>query len=541
MVPFRHNANRCFGHQRPLILGHRSLVVGLVLASLSIVFCTTPSQAQSSPPQNGCVRGTFPNFHDEGKEGTPPEGYDGPLFELSQDYPNELPPMEQYPWIDIDISTLGTDVGSIRYLNALLSYALEGNVQSGWNVQDNPIRDWFHTPWLDASLDGREFVHGLTHELDSSPGLLGPQQTKTAQTWAVGAYNARGGWAIGQIWCDPSNPDPNALNPNLEGPNSFPDGTVVWKLLFTTADDRNAPFLDGSLTWTANIFPKPLPPTTSDPNNPNNQGDQPRAFKDVRLIQMDIAVRDDRLPVGWAFATFAYFDQAEGDGPFERLVPVGLQWGNDPGVTPKMVRSGVRLEQTWINSELRDDHRYPDIHLGWGGRLSGPLDNPHSSCMSCHQTAGSPTAPLVPEAAAWFRSPNAAATADPGLAPVRERLAWFSNVPAGVPFSDTQRTATDYSLQTSIGLQRFYLATCADQILDEATSARGVGPSPADVARSTCAELADTVVSANSQSNRVSRSQALAIALAAFVIGIAIALSIARKRLAAARISRIPS
>jgi hypothetical protein len=36
-------------------------------------------------------------------------------------------------------------------------------------------------------------------------------------------------------------------------------------------------------------------------------------------------------------------------------------------------------------------------HLGWLGRLNGPVDNPQSACLSCHGTAQSPVvSPMVP-------------------------------------------------------------------------------------------------------------------------------------------------
>lgn len=68
------------------------------------------------------------------------------------------------------------------------------------------------------------------------------------------------------------------------------------------------------------------------------------------------------------------------------MVPVGLMWGNDPGVTPAMVSGGTKLNESFIN---------PDVvplmtHFGWAGRLNVPVDNRLSSCLSCHSTAQSP-------------------------------------------------------------------------------------------------------------------------------------------------------
>ncbi len=481
-----------------------------------------------------CQRGTFPNYHDEADPDAVPAGYDGPLFELSQSYPAELPEQEDYPWLEVAISE-GAPVDPHEYLNRMFEYMIEGNTDHAdeadyFNVQKNTVRPWFHTPWLDATLDGREFVHGLTHELDSRVGLLGPSQRDKAQSWAVGAYNDRGGWAIGQVWCDPNNPDPRALNPDQTGPNSLPDGSAVWKLLFTTAFEHQESFLDGSLEWTANIFPASLPLSVSNPNSADDgSADPKRVMKQVRLIQMDVAVRDDRLPLGWAFGTFAYFADAEGETGFDRLRPVGLMWGNDPGITPTMVEQGEELTATWINPAYRDKEQYPQIHLGWAGRLSGPLDNENSSCMSCHQSAGVPGVPIVPEAAAWFQADDGGGS----LAPVRERLWWFSDVPAGLPASDSQRVATDYSLQLAIGLRRFYVANCDVAALDERASDRGDGrPAAAEVALETCDELANTVVDADSIPASVGPSTPWVLALVAggFVGGVVLTNLIDRRR-----------
>jgi hypothetical protein len=459
-------------------------VVAIVAASAFAGLANADIQVDPAPggePRTGCERGTFADYHDQADGQVPPAGYDGPVFELSQDWPETLPPAEDVPWQDVDVDAmLAGDGGAAEaYLTAAFDYATEGNVEADWVPADNSVRDWYHTPWLDTSADGREFVHGLTHELDSVPLQLGPTQTEVAQTWAVGLYNAPGAWAIGQVWCDPQNPDPSALNPDDTVPNAFPDGTTVVKLLFTTADDEQAPFLEDTFEWTADIF---TTPGDGDPDNPDNSGDPPRSLQTVRLIQVDLAVRDTRLPLGWAFGTYAY-DSASGAG-WDGLQPLGLSWSNAPGVTPTMAEDlpdGRVATGQWLNEPLLATG-LEDLHLGWAGRLSGPLDNPRSSCLSCHQTAGSPAAPLVPEAS-------------PALAgrelTEAQRLGWFNDLPAGSIYSPDQIDSLDYSLQLTIGLQRFLLATCDPRVADEEVSGRGPDrPAPADQAPALCSELA---------------------------------------------------
>ena len=99
-------------------------------------------------------------------------------------------------------------------------------------------------------------------------------------------------------------------------------------------------------------------------------------------------------------------------------------WGNDPNF------SGTgELQETWINSGVTLPH------VGLQGRLNGPVDNPSSSCLSCHSTAQAPPAPMLPVAGA-----------DPRL--------WFRNIKSGTPF-DATGISLDYSLALSTGIDNF--------------------------------------------------------------------------------------
>jgi hypothetical protein len=40
------------------------------------------------------------------------------------------------------------------------------------------------------------------------PRELGPAQSSQHDNWAVGFYNARGGYTLGQVWKNPAHPDP---------------------------------------------------------------------------------------------------------------------------------------------------------------------------------------------------------------------------------------------------------------------------------------------------------------------------------------------
>jgi hypothetical protein len=116
------------------------------------------------------------------------------------------------------------------------------------------------------------------------------------------------------------------------------------------------------------------------------------------------------------------------------MLPVGVMWGNDPKLDQAAFNAGMRVKESWINPELKTPQ-----HLGFLGRLNGPVDNPASACLSCHMTAEVPA-----------RSPMIPSSSTPNL------MRWFDNLPAGNSF-DQRAIGTDYNLQISTGIQNFQL------------------------------------------------------------------------------------
>ena len=395
-----------------------SVILSLILLTIGITFVRgtnarkTASAAVTSDPAPvlpaPCVRGTFKSSRD-----TVPPNWTGPVFKLSQDYPDSPPAPETLPWKTIDFKT-----NPLAYALALRDYVFQGNVNTSspngpWVIQNNTVRKWYHAPWMDSGANGREFIDGLTRELTSVPGQLAtnPPQNKSVGNWAVGFYNAPGGFTLGQAWCNPTNPTLTSVK--------FPEGTVAGKLLFTAAPLSQVPFLAGSVEWQANI---------------NATASSPRTPQTVRLLQIDLAVRDSRnTDTGWVFGTLIYNAANGSSNPWENMQPVGLMWGDDPGVTPTV----GTIKQSWLNPAVKNLMQ----HYGWAERLNGPVDNPISSCLSCHATAGWPVAPLTP--------PSGSTDA--------QRLKWFKNVPAGQPFQAGQ-ASQDYSLQLTFGIRQFKAA-----------------------------------------------------------------------------------
>ncbi len=468
-------------------------MVALTCASEGVL--STPASATSdslrnSLAQKNCRRGTFKDYYLQGNGGDPPSSYKGRVYKLSQDYPSELPAKEEYPWLKIPFKD-GGPVDPVAYLRALLDYGLEGNVAADFYVEDNKIRKWYGSPWMDwntevasdwPGTDGREFVHGLTHEFDSAGNTFGERQLEFVDTWAQAYVNDRYAFALGQVYCDPDDPKPGALNPDPTGLNSMPDGAFVIKLLFSTVTEAELPTVKGALEWDADIFVNKSPRF----RNEGPLSRYERRIGKVRLIQIDLQVRDERSPTGWLLGTYGYDGNAKGETPWTRMTPLGLQWGNNPKVTYAETCKGPNgpcnyepLTEQWINRQAVKDLATAPLsfnHLGFGGRLAGPVDNPKSSCMGCHQTAGFPMVPILAEFA-----PNGAVL---GLDAEKHpetaqglRMMYFGNVPGGAVFSDTQLYSSDYSLQLAMGLQNFVSLRCAKD-----------APSPRP---SLCGQLAD--------------------------------------------------
>jgi hypothetical protein len=109
-------------------------------------------------------------------------------------------------------------------------------------------------------------------------------------------------------------------------------------------------------------------------------------------------------------------------------------WGD-----PTRVTSGQPPVQTVINPEAQAIIQ----HMGYKGRLNGPVDNPASSCLSCHSTAQIPadlSQPTVPG------PPPGGANPTPAV-----QRQYFRNIKSGTPFTPGQ-VALDYSLQLQNGI-----------------------------------------------------------------------------------------
>ncbi|GFZ87786.1 hypothetical protein RLOatenuis_7810 [Rickettsiales bacterium] len=280
------------------------------------------------------------------------------------------------------------------YIGLVKAYVMKGNASQDYKnsffLEDNHIRNRNHIPWKHWRASGREGFHGLTREGGfMAPYVLAPQQTSKTIAYAVGFYNNIGSYVIGKVW-ETGQPDTTFFNNN-----TFPEGSVSAKLLFVDLDEKQVPYLVNPIECKAYIYEcDSMESTQSCDSDPKVLQQSKRIVRNLRLLQMDILVRDNRAKAtGWAAGTFVYNGKLNKENRRDNLVPVGLMWGNDPDKRKSFVND--KVTETIINPDLKEtvinkSSDLPAAHLGWSGRLNGPADNPASSCISCHQTAQYP-------------------------------------------------------------------------------------------------------------------------------------------------------
>ncbi|CVK85547.1 hypothetical protein FPRO06_07355 [Fusarium proliferatum] len=358
-----------------------------------------------------------------------------------------------------------------KFAEAIREYCFDGNVEKGFRLNENTVRDWYHAPWMHyrdpdpkSSCTEREPINGFTFERATPPGEFAKTQNVALQNWAVGFYNATGATVFGDMWKDPDNPD---FSQNKE----FPVGTCVFKILLNNSTPEQMPIQDGAPTMDAVIS-----------KSTNSGRDRNDFASPLRLIQVDFAVVDKRSPIGWVFGTFMYNKDHPGKGPWDRLTLVGLQWGNDHWLTNKVYEETkaeghvAKPRECYINPEaekIRKREGGTRPSWGWNGRMNGPADNFISACASCHSTSTSH--PMyngkVKDGVKQVYGMVPPLTMAPSPQPkpgntFSDVMIYFRNVMGGVPFDEgvnpknpdeydptykSKVKSADYSLQLQVG------------------------------------------------------------------------------------------
>lgn len=368
---------------------------------------------------------------------TGPDGqpYTGPFFDVPEDWPTTPPAEPKGPWdnyASIDASNVEDFMVDMR------NYVFAALLPVDWRFQDQPSQErWYSGPWMP-----RETVRGMYDGNNQPAGSYGPDQVDCAVNYTLDLYNHVGGYTFGQVWGDPSRSvhDPNITVTSTQ----FPEGTVVAKLAMTSLPVAQVPSLANAPTWW--IYRE----SVQSPADCSTQTAGPLEWIEVRIMQMDVIVKDSRLApeTGWVFGTLAYNQEPDARGwdesmpadwkPWYQSSAVGAMWGNDP----EAPNPGDPLTQTMIGPHVNSVNK---ALLGYGGRLSGPIDGgqpvpgatPGSSCMSCHSTAQVPVefALLVP--------------AEP-IQSGHTLMDWFQNPGGNVPFT-AGAIASDYDFVIAAG------------------------------------------------------------------------------------------
>ena len=337
------------------------------------------------PPAPAGAKAPQPAFPDFGFL-PPPSQYDGPLFRLSQKYPTVKPADAKLPFLDIPFNENANEKNWLKYLLAVRQFCFEGNIQDDleWEIDDDPPK-WFHAPWQHWGRNGREGINGLTREATAQPGQLAATQTDPFQTYAVGYYNAPGAYTIGQVWKDHFNPDPTKAK--------FPVGTVVFKLLFTLATVKQVPFLDPPVEWLAYAETSKKDPSGADPRGAEGPADpnghhgprQPRDQAQRRRLGLWHLLLQRRL---------------KSKNPYENLVPVGLQWGNDKDDKVDMVNPPPWKPRSMTSSKKRSSTIpktcRPSTSAGTAGSMAPPTTTPPRVCRAIPRRSTRCKPPRIP-------------------------------------------------------------------------------------------------------------------------------------------------
>lgn len=404
------------------------IAIGGLLAAAALI-----AQARGGGSAQADRSGRFNPYADHNGDPLPP-GYAGPRYRLNYRYPSTPPatPADP-PWRQaLGGRPIGKDT-AVAYVQALKDHIAPG-IRA---LVDDPARwdpaaaHWFDQPWLGekiAGWPGREPIQG------SHPGPTFDRHTyaalgaTTMQDFVITYYNDVAAYTLHRVW---QNPNPYRPRPAA---GQFDDGAIVVKLTLTSVSGQEWAPLRGAVRSHVLAVPPGAPAGAALQVLP------------VHAMQFDLIVKDRTTSprTGWVFATLVYDCDAPGESTWDRMVPLGAMWGNDPGVVT------ADLHETVINPAAP---AYAKITLGWGGRLSGPNDastqslHPPadplriSSCMACHGTAEFPG-----DAGFFPKDPATNAFYTPGTAAWNQ---WFQDRPGTVPQSSTAtHVALDYDMVT---------------------------------------------------------------------------------------------
>jgi hypothetical protein len=301
--------------------------------------------------------------------------------QLSHNYPSSPP---SHSWLDAKSRGPITVDNASDYMTRLKAY-VEPTIRkmieapSEWDPASN---GWYDMPWMGfagpggpeiASEDGRESLLGsFTGQIVLKTSEAHGELMVDTQNHTVIYYDPMAASTLGDIW-------KNVYAPN-KAAASYREGSLVVKAGGVAATPEEWPEVDGAAIW--RVYRPPVGQVIAHRVRGSSAPYTPKVT-DLRVMQFDIIVKDtDAAPeTGWVFTTFVYDkDAPKGTGAWDQLVPLGATWGNDPEFDSNYLGhppgdpndpSAAHLKQFWRNPKAP---KYTLATLGWGGRMSGPID-----------------------------------------------------------------------------------------------------------------------------------------------------------------------
>ncbi|PZF74128.1 hypothetical protein [Taibaiella soli] len=406
---------------------------------------STKTEAMEMP-----LNGAFQNHRDSVPS---KQQYDAPLFVLSHDYPTTETPVNNPSWQQALNGQPISDKNTMAYMDSLKSYVAPNLLpfftdNKNWNAAQH---GWYHEPWMGSQ---REAILGA-YLGNGNPANMFKTLKEDEAGYAVVLYDPTAAYTVGQIW------GKTGQKVNLANDASqFKEGSVIVKLAFSNVNFPQWPVLKDALTF--DVYD--TIPTKENPK----KGYQMRK---VSFFQMDIIVKDSKTSpkTGWVYSTFVYDKDAKGNF-WDKMVPLGAMWGDDPNVISPIKPPYPKLSETVINPKAPF---YSKETLGWGGRLSGPNDGavaqqavnidspnvvynnlPLSSCMSCHSPSQDTFKSFLLPAPFPKNSDTAFFVYTPGS---KNWNLWFRDLAPNEAF-DAGQTSMDYDMVMAFKSIPAYLA-----------------------------------------------------------------------------------
>jgi hypothetical protein len=372
----------------------------------------------------------------------PNQYWDGPLRLSNYDYPTDA----KNEWLTVKPKGALTLANAHAYLDAMKKYIAPSMRQMIENPNEwsKHQQNWYSPIWTaqgspvsaaDPSISpesGREAILGtFTGQVIRRCTFAAFGLTTDMQNHTVIYYDPVAAMSLKRLWADPLKPNVSRTNGIGSDQSMFAEGAIVVKAGGVTATPAQWPAVAGAAVW--HVYrPELVGTTTGGPCNDTAVPDKITfgpipVVTPLRVLQFDMIVKDKEASprTGFVFMAWVYSCNdpkaadcgVPGTTPWDRMVPLGITWGSDPEATdtPSGRHAGTPLQENWISPQAP---AYAMSTLGWGGRLSGPIDVSErhgvqlarggvldkgvhvSSCIACH------IASQYPFIANLYPSPN---------------------------------------------------------------------------------------------------------------------------------------